>query len=202
MMCRAVDEVEPGADATVRVVAYGQSDVGLVREKNEDRAFVGRQLFVVADGMGGHRAGEVASAMLVDRLDELDASSFETMEAAQDALLESIRDANRRIFEHAQADPEREGMGTTVTAALLFGDTLLWGQVGDTCAYLLRDGALTRVTPDHSFVGALIEAGYISVEEARTHPQRSVILKAVGHKPELDVDAGTPLPLQVGDQVL
>lgn len=164
---------------------------------------MGRQLFVVADGLGGHRGGDVASSMLVERLDDLDTMTFTSAEQAQEALLDAIRDANRLIYERAQREPEREGMGTTCTAALLHGDELLFGQVGDTRAYLLRgaDPPL-RVTPDHSFVAALVEAGYISAEEARTHPQRSVILRAIGQQPQVDVDCAPPVPLLSGDLVV
>jgi protein phosphatase len=187
----------------VRVEAYGRTDVGLVRERNEDRALVGRRVFVVADGVGGHNAGDVASSMLVAQLDDLDFTEFGSAEAALDALKERIRAANRAIHDRAQAEPEREGMASTVTAGIVHDGRLLLAQVGDTRAYLKRgDAPLRKITPDHSFVGALVDAGYITEEEARVHPKRSVILKAVGLEVNLDPEDGEIVDLQPGDEVI
>ncbi|CAN5152789.1 N/A [soil metagenome] len=187
----------------MKIQAYGRTDVGLVRERNEDRALVGRQLFVVCDGVGGHNAGDVASSMLVAQLDDLDVREFESPDAALEALSAAIAEANVRIFQRATNEPEREGMASTVTAALLHGSTMVLSQVGDTRAYLRRPGAgMRKVTPDHSFVGALIDAGYITEEEAKVHPKRSVILKAVGLEETVVPEAGERIELQVGDEVI
>jgi PPM family protein phosphatase len=187
----------------VRIEACGRTDVGMVRERNEDRALVGQRLFVVADGVGGHNAGDVASSMLVAQLDDLDVRDFADADEAQGALESAIREANDRIHQRAVHEPEREGMASTVTAALVHGRTMVLAQVGDTRAYLKRgDAPLRKVTPDHSFVGALVDAGYITAEEARTHPKKSVILKAVGLEPDVQPEAGERLELEVGDEVV
>jgi protein phosphatase len=188
----------------VKIEAYGRTDVGRVRERNEDRALVGERLFVVADGVGGHNAGDVASSMLVAQLDDLDIRVFDDPEQAEQALIASISDANGRIHHRAGREPAREGMATTVTAALICQTTMVFAQVGDTRAYIKRgsDTPLRRLTPDHSFVGALVDAGYITPEEARVHPKRSVILKAVGLEPEVKPEAGERVEVQVGDEFI
>ena len=186
----------------MRIEAIGRTDVGLVRERNEDRGYAGRQLFIVSDGLGGHAAGDVASDMLVRRLDELDNVPFASDDEAAAAVAEAIRDANRQIHERARHEPERAGMAATCTVALVRGDRLLLAQVGDSRAYLLRGGRLQQVTPDHSFVGALVEAGYLSPEQARNHPKRSVLLRAVGVDPEVEVATVAPIDLEDGDEVL
>lgn len=141
--------------------------------------------------------------MLVAELDGLDIQSFPTAEEAYGALEAAIEAANRRIYQRALNEPDREGMGTTVTAGLLHGDTMLLAQVGDTRAYLKRGAdAMRQITPDHSYVGALIEAGVITAEEAKTHPKRSVILKALGQAEDIEVDAGEHVQLQPGDEIV
>lgn len=187
----------------MRVEAYGRTDVGLVRERNEDRALVGRQVFVVADGVGGHNAGDVASSMLVAELDELDGQAFSSREEALAELVACIRAANTAIHERAKVEPEREGMASTVTAGVLHDGHLMLAQVGDTRAYLKRGAEpMRKVTPDHSFVGALVDAGYITEEEAKVHPKRSVILKAVGLAETVEPDPGEHVALEVGDEVI
>ncbi len=187
----------------VKITAYGRTDVGRVRERNEDRALVGERLFVVADGVGGHNAGDVASSMLVAQLDDLDIRSFPDPESALSALMAAIVEANDRIHQRSLHEPERVGMASTVTAALVHDSTMVFAQVGDTRAYLKRGtDPMRRVTPDHSFVGALVDAGYITPEEARVHPKRSVILKAVGLEAGLEPEAGESVVLQGGDEVI
>ncbi len=187
----------------MKIEAYGRTDVGLVRERNEDRALVGSRLFVVADGVGGHNAGDVASSMLVAQLDDLDVRDFPDPQQALAALMATIVDANDRIHQRAAHEPERDGMASTVTAGLICGTTMVLAQVGDTRAYLKRPGqAMRKVTPDHSFVGALVDAGYITAEEAKVHPKRSVILKAVGLEATLEPEAGEQLQLLPGDEVI
>lgn len=175
----------------------------MVRERNEDRALVGQRLFVVADGVGGHNAGDVASSMLVAQLDDLDVRPFADAGEALSALMTAITEANDRIHQRAIHEPERDGMATTVTAALVHGDQMVLAQVGDTRAYLKRGEApMRKITPDHSFVGALVDAGYITSEEAKTHPKKSVILKAVGLEETLQPEAGEQITLEIGDEVV
>ena len=184
---------------TIRSVA--QSDVGLVRAGNEDSGYAGPRLLVVADGMGGHAAGEVASAVTVETLAVLDGPG----PAADDghagaSLAEAIVRANGRIRDLVEADPRRAGMGTTVTALLWTGTGFSLAHIGDSRAYLLRDAALTQLTRDHTYVQALIDEGRITEAERETHPARSLLLQALGGEdavPDLD-----SVPAQAGDRLL
>jgi PPM family protein phosphatase len=159
------------------------SDRGRQRQGNEDSLFVRSPLFVVADGMGGAQAGEVASEMAVDSFD----GGLPDGSPA-DGLVKLIEDANRRIHERSRAEAQRAGMGTTVTAAYLSAGEVTIGHVGDSRAYLLRDGDLIRLTRDHSLVGELVARGKLTEEQAEAHPQRSVITRSVGPEPEVQVD--------------
>jgi protein phosphatase len=163
----------------IRSVA--QSHVGLVRQGNEDSGYAGPRLLVVADGMGGHAAGEVASAVAVEALSVLDGPGPAPDDSATDeALGEAIARANTRIRELVEADPRRSGMGTTVTALLWTGAGFSLAHIGDSRAYLLRDGELVQLTRDHTYVQALIDEGRISEHERETHPARSLLLQALG----------------------
>ncbi|TDB90519.1 serine/threonine-protein phosphatase [Micromonospora fluostatini] len=153
------------------------NDVGLVRTNNEDSALAGDRLVAVADGMGGLPAGELASEIVIRILDEL-TPPVGTAEAA-DALAAVVSTANQRIRAAITADPAREGMGTTLTAGLLAGDTLVLAQVGDSRCYLLRDTELTQLTRDDTFVQALVDQGTLTRAQARQHPQRSLVTRAV-----------------------
>ncbi len=153
------------------------NDIGLVRTNNEDSALAGERLVAVADGMGGLPAGEVASEIVIRILDELTPPTAPG--EAADALRAVVSTANQRIHAAITVDPAREGMGTTLTAALLAGDTLVLAQVGDSRCYLLRDGELTQLTRDDTFVQALVDQGALSPEQARHHPQRSLVTRAV-----------------------
>jgi serine/threonine protein phosphatase PrpC len=152
------------------------SDPGLVRSNNEDTAYAGDRLIVVADGVGGLPAGEVASEIAVRVLAALDATPVDDALAA---LRDAIGTANREIRAAAGADPASEGMGTTVTAALLTGDQLTVVHVGDSRCYLLRHGTLRRLTRDDTFVQALVDQGVLTPEQARQHPQRSLVTQVV-----------------------
>lgn len=153
-----------------------RTDIGKVRRSNQDNYCVTRRLFAVADGMGGSRAGEVASALAVESLEShvFDDSSPER------SLLEAINEANRRIYELAAQRPEYAGMGTTLTAAFFADDTVFIGHVGDSRAYLVTNGSITQVTNDHSIVGELFRAGSLTEEEAMNHPQRNLLIQALG----------------------
>jgi len=164
------------------------TDTGRKRRHNEDSHVYDPPLFVVADGMGGAQAGEVASGLVV--------AAFRDFHAADhlsgvERLAVVIREANRRIFERATNDAEASGMGTTVTAALVEGDRIAVGHVGDSRAYLVRDGKLEQLTQDHSLVADLVRSGRLTPEEADTHPQRSVITRALGTDADVEVDTFT-----------
>jgi protein phosphatase len=162
---------------------FSDSDTGLQRQGNEDSLFVRAPLFAVADGMGGAQAGEVASQMAVEAFDRglADGSPAE-------ALRTIVTEANRRIHALSREDDRRAGMGTTVTAAYVGEDEVTIAHVGDSRAYLLRRGELTRLTRDHSLVGELMARGKLTEEQAEHHPQRNVITRSVGPEPEVEVD--------------
>ena len=167
------------------VGAYARtSDTGRKRRHNEDSFVVQPPLFAVADGMGGAQAGEVASKLAAAALEETDPGSL----SGPDKLVSLIREANRRVYERASSDPATSGMGTTMTVALVEGTNVTIGHVGDSRAYLVRDGSLEQLTEDHSLVNELVKSGKLSREEADVHPQRSVITRAVGTDPDVDVD--------------
>ena len=177
-----------------------KSDVGMVRRDNEDSGYAGRTLLVVADGMGGHAAGELASSTAVATLAELDSEDLpagDVLTALDDAMLTSAE----RIAQFIEADPSRAGMGTTLTAVLWRGGRIALIHVGDSRAYLLRDGQLSQITHDHTYVQTLIDSGRITAEEARSHPKRNLLLRAID---------GTGVPegetsireAQVGDRYL
>lgn len=185
------------------VAVFSASDVGLVRDSNEDSLFAGDTVFAVADGMGGHQAGEVASDTALEPLRALDGGQFDSTDTAQQALAEAIVEANATVVEKASQEPSFRGMGTTLTAGLLRAGLLHLAHVGDSRAYLLRAGQhLTQLTVDHTLVEQLIQEGRLSREAAESHPQRSVITRAIGIEQEVEVDSLPPLDLQPGDQVL
>jgi protein phosphatase len=183
----------------MNVVEIGAAtDVGQVRRSNEDSHLVASPLFVVADGMGGANAGEVASALAVEAM-----TRTETRPGwdSEESLRRSIAEANRRIHERASHDPNAAGMGTTVTAALVNDGRIAFGHVGDSRAYLLRDGVLQQLSDDHSLVGELVRRGALSPEEAARHPQRSIITRALGADGAVDIDTFS-IDAQDGDVVL
>jgi len=188
----------------MRLSSFAATDVGLQRAGNEDSHLHGRTVFAVADGLGGHQGGEVASAMAVERLGALDGRSFAEPEQAAAALADAIADANRAILERGVADQGLWGMGTTVTAAAVVGDLVLQlAHVGDSRAYLLRgDGPPRQLTTDHTVVAELVRLGRLTPQQAASHPERSILTRAVGLDPNVQVEQPAPLGLQPGDQVL
>jgi serine/threonine protein phosphatase PrpC len=183
---------------TLQIVEQvGRTDVGRQRSVNEDSLVLAPPFFAVADGMGGARAGEVASAMAADAF-EGEQDSGEPPEAQLSRIL---REANRRIYDRAVTDDSHRGMGTTVTAAKVTGDEVSLGHVGDSRAYRLRDGELEQVTRDHSLVAELERSGQITPEAAEHHPQRSIITRALGPEPDVEVDTYT-LAGRAGDLFL
>ena len=183
-----------GASA-LRLEGAMLTDVGCVREDNEDSiAFVkagggkdrrNEVLVVVADGMGGHAAGEVASAMAVDLVRQI---FFRSNGAIPKRLANALASANRAIFDHAADDPHLRGMGTTCTVIAFDGARIFLGHVGDSRAYLLRKGKLHQLSQDHTLVARMVREGLLTPAQARTHPQSNVITQSVGAKPEITPD--------------
>lgn len=173
-----------------------RTDVGCVREHNEDSLSVAPPLYVVCDGMGGHAAGEVASEIAADIIAKRAPRRLDA-----EALGRAVEEANLAIIRAAREGAGREGMGTTCTAAMLENERLVIAQVGDSRAYLLHNGKLQQLTRDHSLMADLVEAGQITPEEAKTHPQRSVITRALGSDPRTEPDL-YELNVETGDRLL
>jgi len=172
----------------LRVVEHeGLSDVGRQREANEDSYVLADPVFVVADGMGGARAGEVASSTAAEVFQE----THDDGATPEEWLTRLTREANRRIYDLSRRDSTRRGMGTTLTAAVLTEGGLSVGHVGDSRAYRLRGGELTQLTHDHSLVAELQRSGQLTAEAAENHPQKSIITRALGPEPDVEVDAHT-----------
>jgi len=170
------------------------TDIGQVREGNEDSFLIVAPLYAVADGMGGHRGGEVASSLALDTVQEL----FERKEGS---LADQVVRANRAVYDRSQSDRSVSGMGTTLTAALIDGDTVHLVHVGDSRAYLLRGGELTQLTEDHTLVHRMVMEGEITPEEAETHPHRSILTRALGVDESVQVDEGD-VQVASGDRLL
>jgi PPM family protein phosphatase len=199
-MMRATTSKEAGG---MHVSGFAATDRGRVREGNEDAYHCGTTLFAVADGLGGHRAGEIASGTAIEVVAKLDQPPPDDPDEARQALAEAFAAANRAVIEKAASDPAYSGMATTLTVALLRQNQLHIAHVGDSRAYLLRDGQpLRQLTSDHTVVAQLVRQQRMSRDEAAVHPFRSVLVTAVGLEPEPQVDLLRPLDLQPGDQVL
>lgn len=188
----------------MRISCAGNTDVGVVRSGNEDSFLLdcAKGMFIVADGMGGHAAGEVASEMAV----QIIAKELGTLRGLPDGeaagrMRSAIRKANAAIFDRTLAEHDKRGMGTTTTVMVLFSRRYLIGQVGDSRAYLLRSGQLLQLTKDHSYVQEQVDAGLLTPEQARTHPYSNVITRCVGANEDVapDVYFGN---LEQGDVVL
>lgn len=185
--------------SSVEVVSsyYGsRTEIGNVREHNEDSLTVLPPLFAVADGMGGHEAGEVASEITINTLNDLAPQS-----ADAEALARAVVAANLNVIKAPSQGVGREGMGTTLTAAILEKERLVIAQVGDSRAYLLHNGSLQQLTRDHSLMADMIEAGQLTEAEARVHPNRSVITRAIGSDPHMQPDL-YELNVATGDRLL
>jgi serine/threonine protein phosphatase PrpC len=159
------------------------TDPGRTRRHNEDAYVIEPPLFAIADGMGGAQAGEVASRLATAALKEGHPNG-----GGEQRISDLIQEANRRVYDRSSSDPNTSGMGTTITVALVENDTVSFGHVGDSRAYLIRDAEMEQLTEDHSLVNELLKTGKLSREEAETHPQRSVITRALGTDPDVDVD--------------
>jgi PPM family protein phosphatase len=174
-----------------------KTDTGRQRRDNEDSAFARAPVFVVADGMGGAQAGEVASRIAVEAFEQ----GLPDSGSPEERLATRVREANQQIYERSRADRGRAGMGTTLTAAYVDDTHVAIAHVGDSRAYMLRDGSLQRLTQDHSLVDELVRRGKLTEEQAAEHPQRSIITRALGPEPDVEVDTWT-YPARAGDVVL
>jgi protein phosphatase len=186
----------------MRITYKAVTDVGRKRKGNEDSLFVNadQNLFVVADGMGGHAAGEVASKIAVDAINEFVVLTAgdeeitwpfgldENMSYDGNRLKTAVRFANRKVLEATKERAEYEGMATTVAGVLVDGDSANLAHVGDSRVYLMRGNELTQLTSDHSWVNEQIQSGVISADQARSHPLRNVVTRALGGKADLQVD--------------
>lgn len=173
--------------------AHAVSDVGLTRSNNQDSGYAGRRLFVVADGMGGHAGGDVASAVVIQHLQTID-EEWATPSEAEQALLNGLLTASDQLADLVADHPELTGMGTTVSGIALVGRSVVVAHIGDSRVYRLRDGVLTQLTSDHTFVQRLVETGRITAEEAIHHPKRSVLMRVLG-----DVDAVPDIDTMIFD---
>ncbi|MBI5189202.1 MAG: Stp1/IreP family PP2C-type Ser/Thr phosphatase [Nitrospirae bacterium] len=196
----------------MRVMSAGRTDVGRKREHNEDSlgVFDGLGLYLVADGMGGHAAGEVASGIAVDTVRAFIGSTAEgavtnwpfgpdpALSPGANRLAAGIKLANMAIRAEARTNPTEKGMGTTIVAVLMDGDTAHVAHVGDSRVYVLGGGVLTRLTTDHSFVEEMVANGSLTPEQARAHPMKNLITRALGSKDEVKVDI-TSRPLRAGE---
>ncbi len=178
----------------MRVAAGVTSDIGKVREGNEDSFLVEHPLYAVADGMGGHRGGEVASHLALETVER-------GFREGTGSIADQIRAANRAVFERSAVDRSVTGMGTTLTAALITPQGLQIAHVGDSRAYLLRGGALRQLTEDHTLINRMVRAGEITPDEAEVHPHRNVLLRALGTEADVDVDE-QDIGLLDGDRVI
>jgi len=177
------------------------SHTGKVRSNNQDSGYSGSNLFVVADGMGGHAGGDVASSLAVHRLKELD-HPYPSTGAAEHALRDAIADTAAELIDTVAVRPELAGMGTTVSAIVMVDDHAVIAHIGDSRVYLYRDDALTQITTDHTFVQRLVDSGRITPEEARYHPRRSVLMRVLGDMdPDPEIDAFV-MQTQPGDRWL
>lgn len=187
-------------NADTLVIRYAvRSDVGLERQNNEDAAYAGPRLLAVADGMGGHAGGEVASAAVIDALRPLDTQIPES--ELLDALDHAVRTAGSTLRDLAASDPSLQGMGTTLTALVVSGSQLGLVHIGDSRAYLRRDGQVFQITHDHSVVQTLLDDGKITEAEVASHPQRSLILRALVANHDYDADLQLR-DVQAGDRYL
>jgi protein phosphatase len=192
----------------MKLTAFGLTDVGRRRESNEDDFLLepGRGVYAVADGMGGHAAGEIASKLAIETLREVlrrnvEASDGMSVDQAAEWLRGAVVEANRRICDSIRLHEERRGMGTTVVALVHSGREAIVGHVGDSRLYLLRGDELVRMTSDHSWVNEQVKLGLMNDDAAQRHPMRNIVTRALGSRPEVVVDLAT-VEVQPGDVFL
>lgn len=177
-----------------------RSDVGMVRSENQDSGYAGPRLLAMADGMGGHAGGDIASSTVIGALVDLDGEALGSAEASS-ALLQRITAANNQLADIAKAEPALQGMGTTLIAILRSHNKLVLAHIGDSRAYLARDGKLTQITKDHSFVQSLVDEGRITEDEAIGHPQRSLVTRVLTGQDDDEPDV-TVREARIGDRYL
>ncbi len=185
----------------IKIISSSQSDKGKVRSSNQDSGYSGTNLYVVADGMGGHAGGDIASALATQFVAKID-DVYPDSDQAMSALLEAMRDANRNLSDTVTKFSYLAGMGTTMDAVIFTGAIANIAHIGDSRVYLMRDSKLTQITKDHTFVQQLIDAGRLTEEEALVHPRRNVILRVLGdtsEEPEFDIHQ---IEVQPGDRLL
>ena len=186
---------------SIKTVSFAASDIGRVRSSNQDSGYAGYNMFFVADGMGGHAGGDIASALCAQRIATID-TIYNSPEDASKALIDIVWEANSVLGATAQAHPELAGLGTTFSGLVFTGDKVTVGHIGDSRIYLARDGKVSQITSDHTFVQRLVDTGRITAEEALVHPRRSVLMRVLGDVEEFpDVDTFT-LATQPGDRWL
>lgn len=179
--------------AVDQILSAASSHIGKIRASNQDSGSVGRNLFVVADGMGGHAGGDVASALAVQHLFGLD-RPYDSVEDARETLFRGILDAGADLTTAVEEHPELTGMGTTVSAMIRVKSQMVIAHIGDSRIYRLREGVLEQITADHTFVQRLVDSGRITPEEAAVHPRRSVLMRVLG-----DVDADPDIDTHIVD---
>ena len=180
----------------IKAISYAASDIGKHRSSNQDSGYAGYQLYFVADGMGGHAGGDIASAITSQRVALTD-SKYDSIEEAIDTLKRGVLEANEMLNATVEEHPELAGMGTTFSGLLLHGNQFITAHIGDSRIYLVRDGELKQVTVDHTFVQKLVDMGRITAEEALVHPRRSVLMRVLGDvegEPELDIAIFEAMP--------
>ena len=187
------EDVFTGTQGILRIA--WRSDVGRLRKNNQDTVILGNGVAGVADGMGGHNGGEIASAGLRDGL----LREVKDQQPSGEKLTEAVRKVNLELWEQQEADASLTGMGTTLTVAWPAGKDMIIGQVGDSRAYLIRDGEMEQVTADHSMVADMVRRGVLTEEQAACHPMRNYITRAVGTEDSIDVDVYT-VPRRKGDR--
>lgn len=178
--------------------SIGMSKIGLVRKRNEDRFHIEAPFYIVTDGMGGYKGGEIASALAADEIAE---HLRHVTEPGTEALKAAIEAANRVVMERVQREPELKGMGTTAVVAYVLDGNLYWANVGDSRLYVFSDQALHQVTTDHSMVQSLYEEGKLEASELLEHPKRNLLTRAVGVADNLEVDTGIYV-VKPGDRLL
>jgi len=180
----------------IKTISYAASDIGKHRSSNQDSGYSGYQLFFVADGMGGHAGGDIASAITSQRVDLTD-SKYDTVEEAIESLKAGVIEANSMLTGTVVEHPELQGMGTTFSGLLVHGSQIITAHIGDSRIYRMRSGQVEQITKDHTFVQKLVDLGRITEEEALVHPRRSVLMRVLGDvqgDPELDIALYDALP--------
>lgn len=171
------------------------TDTGIVRDHNEDSVIIlsndeGSVLMAVADGMGGHRAGEVASSIAISSLSKRFSETFFKMNKASavEWIKESVNEINGLIFKHTEENPDSKGMGTTLVLSIITNDYILFGNIGDSSGFVMKDDKIHKVTKDHTLVNLLLDAGELTLEEARNHPKKNILMNALGINDPIEID--------------